>query len=348
MTFIGNLFLVIASLVAFGIMSLVFGTHQRSGDAAVGYAWTLALGNFVFMICMAIVTAIIGSKGGFFWVGTPGTSRFLVVLVGFVLVMMGNGFFSFGEGIHFLPTVIKRVLQSIPAILPILLLVCAAILLNEPLRSVVPAMVYKIPLYLATGLGVFVVGLLMVESSKNAAAKVQDKSDFEQRTHQNHLNQIDATDVMKEIVFLLVFTDANHADDVKERALAKIKSRPDWQEELARRIQTAWAPQVFTFLASNEVDDKVLLAEPVREGVLIQANLIRESIRSCRDDYDLYPDRFTWEIDRVLRSVKKFEGLGVDYRPAVQEMRAALDEPTTFKKPKLHCISMLDKWLKDH
>ena len=192
------------------------------------------------------------------------------------------------------------------------------------------------------------IGFLMMESARNAAAITQDKSDFEQRNYQNHLDNIDSTDVMKEIVFILVYTDANQRQDVREKALAKIKSRPDWQEELVRRIQTDWAPEVFTFLASNEVDDKTLFLEAVKQGVLIQARLIRADIRKCRDGYDLYEGRFTWEVERVLRTVDKFEDMGVDYRPAVQEMRNALDERTSFEKPKLVAKGILEKWLKKH
>lgn len=188
----------------------------------------------------------------------------------------------------------------------------------------------------------------MAQANLNANARLRSESEFIDRTHQNHLNTIDSTDVMKNMVFLLVFTDANHDTDVRDRALAKIKSRVDWQEELARRLETDWAPEVFTFLASNEVDDKALFAEPVQKGAFIQARLIRESIRNCRGTYDLYSSRFAWEAERVLRTLEKFEGMGLDYRPAVQEMRAALDEPTSFEKPKLECKSILDKWLKTH
>jgi hypothetical protein len=86
----------------------------------------------------------------------------------------------------------------------------------------------------------------------------------------------------------------------------------------------------------------------VRQGVLIQARLIRENIRQCRDGHDLYAGKFAWELERVLRSVDKFEGMGVDYRPAVQEMRNALDEKTSFEKPKLVAMGILDQWLKKH
>ncbi|MEZ4960711.1 MAG: hypothetical protein R2830_12895 [Saprospiraceae bacterium] len=347
MVFIGNIVLAIASLVFYLLAKEVLFTKMPGGDAGVGYAWALIIGVLVFSICMAVVTAIVGSQGGFSWVGSPGGNRFLLVLGGFVLIMVGNGFFMAGEGFGGLPNFIRKIFTAIPAILPPLLIICAAVLLNAD-RSAVPAFTYKLPIYLGFVSGLLAVGFILSQNARNAAAVRQSNIDFEDRNHQNHLNNIDSTDVMKNGVFLYVYTDANHDKDVRERALAKLKTRPDWQEELVRRLQNDWAPEAFTFLASNEVDDKTLFPEAVRQGVLIQARLIRENIRKCRDTYDLYAGRFTWEVERVLRTVDKFQGMGVDYRPAVQEMRNSLDEPTSFEKPKLSAKGILDKWLKKH
>lgn len=349
MTLIGNIFLVVATLIFFGLSSMLISKQTPpTGDYGVGYAWLLIVGNLAFTVCMAIVAVIIASNGGFSWIGGQSSSRSLIVLLAFVLAMVGNFFFAMKEGMGFLPSSVRQILQHyVPVLLPILLLASSAILLNDNWRLAVPAVVYKIPLLFTVVMGVCAVGLIMAQSTRNSIARFQSESDFEKQNYQNHLDQIDSTDVMKDMVFILVFTDANHAMEVRERALAKIKSRPDWQEELVRRLQNDWAPEVFTFLASNEVDDKAMFAEPVLEGAFIQARLIRENIRSCRGAYDLYPGKFTWETERVLRTIEKFKGMGVDYRPAVQEMRAAMDEPTDFEKPKLHCKTLLNNWLKN-
>ena len=339
--------LAIATIVFFLLAKEVLFTKMPGGDAGVGYAWALIIGLFVFSLCLAVVTAIIGAQGGFSWVGSPGGSRTMLVLVGFILIMVGNGFFMAGEGFRGVPTFIRTIFTAIPAILPPLLIVCAAILLNAD-RSSVPAIAFKLPIYFGLIIGILAVALVMTESARNSAAIMQDESDFDQRNQQNHLDQIDSTDVMKDMVFILVFTDANQQKDVRERALAKIKTRPEWQEELVRRIQTDWAPEAFNFLASNEVDDKTMFPEAVKQGIMIQARLITEDIRKCWDGYDLYEGRFTWEVERVLRTVDKFVGMGVDFRPAVQEMRVALNEPTNFEKPKLRAKGMLEKWLKAH
>lgn len=349
MTAIGNMLLVIAGLVYLALSPTLFSRQPPpSGDYAVGYAWMLIIGNFAFTLCLAIVAAIIAWKGGFSWVSTPGTPRFVIVTAGFILVMLAYNFFSMKEGTGSLPPALRNVLvYYLPGLLPALLLICAAILLNDDLRAAVPVGLYKWPLLTTAALGLLPLSLIMGQSARNATARRQYATDFENRNHQNHLDQIDSTDVQKAMATILVFTDANHAKEVRERALAKIRSRTGWQEELIRLLSTDWAPEVFTFLASNKVDDKAIFALPVEAGVRVQARLIREDIRKCRDAYDLYAGRFQWEVDRLLRSLQQFRDQGVDFRPAVEEVRRALDEPTTFEKPKLRCIPVVDKWLKN-
>ena len=345
MVLIGNFFIAIATLVFLLLCNLIYFVRMPGGDAGVGYAWAVLYGIAGFIVCLTIITAIIGWQGGFGWVGTSGGQRTLLVTGGFILILIGFGFFATGEYASNTYGVFSKIIRLIPAILPPMLLISAAILLNGK-QAAAPALAYKLPIYTGLFFGVLAIGTVMVARAQRTSALLQSQSDYTDKVNQDHLNNIDSTDVSKDMVFLLVYTDANHIKAVRERALAKIKSRSDWQEELVRRLQNDWAPEVFTFLASNEVDDKALFLEPVRQGVLIQARLIRKDIRDCRDTYDLYAGRYSWEVERVLRTVDKFEGMGIDYRPAVQELRRALDEPTRFEKPKLAATATVDKWLK--
>jgi hypothetical protein len=347
MIIVGNFFLTIAAIFFLLVCNLTYFKTPPGGDAVVGYAWSIIISIAVFSICLAIATAIIGWQGGFGWVGHDTGTRVMLVLLGFLVVLVGNGFFMANEYPGDLPAVARKIVRMVPAVLPILLLVSAAVLLNLKYADL-PALVYKIPVYGSLALSLLGVVVIMVGRAQNAANVMRSEVAFRDKIHDDHLNHIDTTDVMKDGVFLYVFTDANQDADVREAALAKLKTRPDWQEELVRRLQNDWAPEAFTFLASNEVDDKSLFPEAVRQGVLIQARLIRESIRQCRDKYDLYEGRFTWEVDRVVRSVDRFQGLGVDFKPAMQELRKALDERTDFEKPRLPAKEMLDNWLKKH
>lgn len=345
MLVIGNLFLGIAAVIFVLMFNLTFMRTPPGGDAGVGYAWALIFGVLGFSGCLGIVTAIIGKAGGFGWIEAGSFPRWAIVLLGFLVVFVGNGFFMMNERPGDLPYLFKRVVRWIPFVLPLMLLIGAGILLNLKYAELNP-LTYKIPVYGGLALSALGVGIILVAKMQQSAAMHQAGRKARDKQYQDRFNHIDTTDVMKDGVFLYVYTDSNQDKEVRERALARIKSRPDWQEELTRRLQNGWAPEAFNFLASNDVDNKAIFPEPVREGVLIQARLIRENIRSCRDKYDLYEGKFTWEVNRVIRTVEKFEGMGTDFRPAMQELRKALDEKTHFEKPRLPAKDVLDKWLK--
>lgn len=353
MTIFGNIFLVLATLVFFILLATVFGKAPSGPDAGMGYTWGLIILNLVFLACMVLVSMAIAWKGGFDWVSTSSSSRYLLVFGGLVMAMFAaglTGLFRYESGP--VPAVVRVLSGFVPTLMPLLLLVAGTILLNDDLRAAVPAAAYKLPL-----LVVFWVGALstsgailwwIAESNKNAAQRIDGILADQKRYHQQHLDEIDSCDVSKNMVFILVFTDANHDTDVKEKAVAKIKTNPAWQQELIRLLECDWAPQAFNFMASNEVDDKNLFIEPLRKGILNQAKLIRESIRDSSHPSHFYPELFSWEAERVLRAVDRFEGTGADYRAEVRALRAALDEPTDIKKTKFNCIETLDQWIKKH
>ena len=64
MSFIGNVFLGIAALILFYLVTSFYTKPMPGGDAGVGYAWGLIILNLAFVICMGIVALIIGAKGG--------------------------------------------------------------------------------------------------------------------------------------------------------------------------------------------------------------------------------------------------------------------------------------------
>jgi len=198
-----------------------------------------------------------------------------------------------------------------------------------------------------TGSAAGIAGYLS-DSAKNKTARINEIRQNNDDNHQRMLAEIDSCDVMKNMVFILVFTDGNQEADVREKSVAKVKTHPQWQQELIRLLQTDWAPEPFNFLANHDVDDPQLFLEPVREGVLIQARLIRESIRKASHPSHFYEGQFRWEVERVLRTVDRFKNKGVDYRPAVKELRAAFNEKSEFDKPKWGAMEMVEKWLEEN
>lgn len=346
MNAIGNLILIVAALVYGALFTAtVIKTPPRGGDAVVGYAWSLFMGGAVFSLCMLIVTGILAWSGRLEWVNEIPSKRNLIIIAGLVLSILGYMFFLFGENPGDLPMPIRWIVTALPIVIPPVLLAWCFLLLNFKSDSFHPLLL-KGPIIFTMATGLTALGFIMALKIKNDLAIAKSKTDFEDRIYQNHLKKIEETDISKDLVFLFVLTDKNHDSEVRNKALAKIKSRADWQEEIKRRLENDWAPEAFTFLASNEVDDTTGFHEAVRKGVLIQANLIRKSIESCRDAYDLYEGRFTWEVDRVLRTVDRFKNDQNTYVSEVGDILKALNKPVSFKKPKLTAVYLVESWLK--
>lgn len=125
--------------------------------------------------------------------------------------------------------------------------------------------------------------------------------------------RIHSTDAQKSIVSLLVHTAEGRRPIIREKAIAKIKSRPDWQEELARLLRTGNGPEVFNFLSSNAVEKTDIFPEAINEGDLTQAEMIRTSIRNCSHRDHLRKSSFFFEINDHLKSVKPFQRAGYDF-----------------------------------
>ncbi|MBK9553823.1 MAG: hypothetical protein IPO45_16845 [Saprospiraceae bacterium] len=71
MAIIANILLFIASICIVGLNTGALSKPSPTGDAGVGYVWTLLMINIVFCIAMIIVAIITNSKGGYNWV--PGS-----------------------------------------------------------------------------------------------------------------------------------------------------------------------------------------------------------------------------------------------------------------------------------
>lgn len=347
MLLFGNILLIIATLSYLHLCNMLYFRTIPGGDAVVGHAWSLLFGVFFFFAAILVTTAITGYQGGFSWVASSTARRTLWVLLALLVAVVGNGVFMFGEYPQGLPVFFKEILRKIPAVIPLLMIIGLGVLINNT-NGKYPAFLYQIPLGISLLTGVVGMMVLMRDQVQRQEALLQANRDFNDKVHQDHLNQIDTTNLQKDFIFLLVFTDGSQDKIIREKALAKIKTRSDWEDEMIRRLYTDWAPEVFTFLSSNEVDHPEKFVEPVAIGARIQAKLIRESIRRCRGDYDLYAGSFSWEVLRMLRTIERYSNKGVDYRPLVQEVLQALEEPTDFKKPKLEIKEFLEHWLKQH
>jgi hypothetical protein len=181
-------------------------------------------------------------------------------------------------------------------------------------------------------------------SVQQQRATIRHAIDYGNQRDASMLQQVQAADVEKDFVSLLPHTSPYETREIRELALDKLRSHPDLNGALARLLRNAWAEEAFTFLAANDPPDAAALAEPVREGVLSVARQMQERVREA---HTLRPDDYEHIVKRVITTVDRYAAHGVDYVPAMRELRLAFDarqrQPVDFTSRHL-----LDAWLKKH
>lgn len=340
MSLFGNISLVCTALCLLGLLNLAFLQRQPGGDAGVGHAWAILFLCGILLICAALATLAVGLRGGFDRFGSSTAMRTLVGLGGFGLTALA--FYLFGDPGTFLP---KAVRMAGLLVLPVLVLVWAAVHLNDGLARALPSgAATALALGIVALSGLPLLGMVAGKAVQGAAgfAKRGELDSFQQGIVQH----IDATNVQDGIVSLLVHTPQGRHPVIRERALAKIKSRADWQAEMVRLLGTEAAPEVLGFLSTNEVDDPAMLAGAIAEGLLQQAQAIRQRIRRCSHPSHLSAGMLYFEVRRALEVASSYQAKGgLNARAAVQEMRNAFDEPSPCDKPAFAAVELLDSWL---
>lgn len=346
MTLLGNILLGLSALVYLIFSFETLGRPIPGGDRGVGFAFVLLLNHGLLLIFTGIVAWIIASKGGFAWVAATSGKRFLLVAGGLLLAVLGSSVLSS----HSIAE--SRLLSALLSFcIPGLLIAGLWNLLNstEPTTPL-----QRAPLVAAAGLGALLClpSLLMrFRISTLGGAYLShvyhQLSNIPDESHLGMIKTIEETDVSKGLLPLLMYTGSNQHRKVREAALMKIKTRPDWQQEIAGYLRQPDAAEAFTFLAASSPDDVHVFAEPVHDGIRVVAANVRKTLGRARSDERLWTS-FSSEIQRILATVKKMEGNGQDYRPDMQELRDAFNAPCQAINPKFPALPDLDKWLKQH
>lgn len=349
MNIIGNLALIITTLCYFGLASMA-GKPIPGGDRGMGHALALLFLFAGLAIGILVVTVIIFLKDGFGWVSTTGSQRNSLVVVGVAALLILAFYTAMGND-GGAPWVVKflgkyTIIWLIPPVVA-----GALVLLNPSLQAYMPSSVWQWTLKSITLVSVLccvlMIGEWLVSIPGKIAQETAARQTAEDTRKQQFLADIERNNPKTEMVLILVFTTKYHDKDVREAALAKIKSNPKWQEYLVERLQTPWAGEIFPFLADNDVENKQLFAEPVKAGISMMAEKFKDGMERTHTFYD---DQFYSETEAILQTIAKFEGLGVDYVPAVRKLRKALDTPLKSYQQAAHlrCIPLLDGWLKKH
>lgn len=353
---LGNILLVFLSLSLIALVQLT-SSPAPGGDRGVGYAFAMILYGGAFALFSGLLAWYAGKNGLFNWAPLAPQNRNLLIFSGWLSFFFAVAFSAMfrsewhpGE----LPQLLKWLADAMAAVwLPILVLVPLAVLINSEKQVAAPELWVKIP-FLA-GMGICaLIGLLLMfgwfrASARQNAEQVEYQQQREQSQHQQHLDKIAAHQPEDPLVNILSLTGRYHDADVRNAAVEKVKSRPDWEAELIRLLNdTEWQSYVYQFIDGNEVPHPELFVEPINRSIRRTAAEIRSRITGANDLQDWHFEHFS--IERLLRAIdEQFSKVpGVDFRPAMLELKAALDtpKPERFQKVRFTTTQIVDDWLK--
>lgn len=343
---IANILFLIATITLITLFRTVYFIRTPGGDAGVGYSWALIYFNVIFFILTSIVFIIIGKQGGLEWVHSSTSGKWLRVGIGLFSTLIFWGFIatiwtSF-------PVSFQLVIKIISVLFALLFVGTVFIMINNfPIATSIASKL-QMSLKFVSWIGfILVIGLIVRPRIYRYVSAITHLFTPEEMDSNNKriLEEIETCDLDKDMIFLTVHTEKARPDFIRKKAVEKIRSKPDWQEDLAKRLDSGWSESVFQFLGSNDVDNPELFKFEIIKGIKREAESIKKDL-STGQEYNLYEGMFNSRILNVVLTVDRFKNQGVDYKPALKELRNAL-EVQPERKPIVSVIqNILDKWLK--
>jgi hypothetical protein len=227
----------------------------------------------------------------------------------------------------------------------------AALGLYPGLRDALPPRAWQLPMQGLGALSLLLAAGMLAQLawsiSENQAQRAQAELDFHARRDASILQQVQAADAQRDFLSLLPQSSRNEVPEIRALALAKLRSHPDLDGALAAVLRGPFADEAFTFLESNEPVNARALAPVVREGIVAHARALREQMAGT---HTLRADDYQYPVLRILAVAERYGSYGVDYRPALRQVRDAYDTPRDYAQPtpKMNGQRAVDEWLRRH
>lgn len=347
---LGNLLLVAASvlLLALGRLQL---SAMPGGDRGVGFAFALLWGHGGMVLLLLAVATIVAVSGRLptLPVAAGWQVPAALAFVGVSSVVAASVAVAAPSGAP-RPWSLDAALRLAPLVIPLLLIVCAAFLLNVgAARTSTPALVTRaVQLVAVLTIALLAVGVAPVVAQRARVWKTiatRDPSALDSN-EQRILAQVEGDDPTRQFGTFLGYTREGNHPTIRARANEKLRAVPDWEQRVRDELAGANAPEVFTFLAANDVPNPAAFAPAIAEGIRQEALLVRDRIRRASHSSHLYEGLMIFEVEALLQTAEKYATLGTDYAPALQQLRAAFSEPSDFPHPKYRAVQAIDRWLK--
>jgi hypothetical protein len=316
------------------------------GDAGIGWAFGLVAGHVALLVLLLLLLLALASAGRLParpWAN--GASGLLFVLV--TASVSALWALSTPTG-----TVDRLSLAAIARIAPLLgpamLLLASFVLLRGPGSG---PWVERLLLLAAVHAVVGALLLALPDLSRTAAAwhsLLTRSASTLDAFQQQALDRIAASDPGKDWPMLLEQFRAGQHPTLRAAARARLDELPDWQARALAGLDGPHAQAVFVWLSQESPLDPAAFAARLPSGIRREAERVRQRIRNASHPSHLYGGLMVFEVERVLSAANRLHGHGVDFAPALRDLRAAFDEPTPYVHPRYGAVDAIDRWLRAH
>lgn len=350
---LGNILIALTLLCLYGLIQIT-SQPMPGGDRGVGYAFTMMITAAGFALFSGLLFWHLQAKGSFMWLELPFKNMWIFLSwVAFAISVVSLAFFRAewhdGEFPAFLKS-FSKIMGDI--ILPAMIIVPALLSLHTITRmGTIP---WHMKWMFMPGIGIsFLIAITTLVSYMRLSARenarvLESEQQWEQKQQNEHLLSIQRHRPEDPLVNILSLTGRFHDAEVRNAAVAKVKERPDWEQELISLLnETDWQSYVYTFIDGNTVDHPDLFTEPIKKSLLRTAEQIKKEIPQSNNLQDWQFEHLS--LDRCLRAIdEQFSATGADFRPEVNAVYKALQtpKPERFKGVEFTTTRIVGDWLK--
>jgi hypothetical protein len=282
----GNLLFGVTALAY--ILLAIFNLQRVnvSGERLMGWGMIAVALIAIYIVFSLMLTMSIAAKGGFNWISSSTIQRNAGVGILWLGMVVGVSFC----------TIIRPELRtdqttglvrffSIPVYfgavwLPLLMLVPYAILLRPEWRDSLSPNLYKVPLILGCALGLFIVMLPNIVRATKSFNTPQTRDESQLAFDQSM--SIIANDNDSTILGLLYFTHKTQDKQLRNAAIAKIKTHANWEDDLIQILEQNGYTDiywVYAFLEGNKVEHPERFIEPIKTSIVVLTSEIQETMK---------------------------------------------------------------------
>lgn len=327
MLIFGNLCLCLAALIYLVPWQLVLNEVQRGPDAGMGMFWGTVIIALPLGLLLTFGWAAVVARDGMQWLTQARALQYLAVLTGGMAVTVVIGLAAAMRTEPQIPWAIRPFVPHAAWVLPPLLIATGIFVLNAG-SSAMLVTASRIGWAAAAGTSLLVCGGLLIQLAQSQAARadarVQEEIAFQNKRDDDIYAEVLQMTAERDLARLLNHSNVWETARIRELALRKLADHPDLAAAIERELRAGAAYEAIIYLQGNDPPDPARLAAPVAVAI---ERIAAQLANDISHTHTLYPEQGEPEVMRILDVVARFHSYGVDYRPALQKLRRALDDP---------------------